>query len=107
MFFLKKGNYQLDAPNKKEDEKIKHTRNIVSLMDRNPALYDSIILHITHRHHIIDLLDAQPVQDVRHQCLEAHVLDTGDHFSGFEVFIGGVASAFTQVVYEISISSNR
>lgn len=58
--------------------------------------------HITHRDHVVDLGDTQPVQDVGHEGLEAHVLDTGDELGGFEVFVSGVSTAFAEIVHEVS-----
>lgn len=38
---------------------------------------------------------------IRHECLEAHVLDTGDVFGSLEVFACTIFSAFPSVVHEI------
>lgn len=37
-----------------------------TLEDRNALLYDGVVLHVRHAQHTINLLDTQPVQDVRH-----------------------------------------
>ena len=82
-----------------KDIQEKHTRDIVSLQDRYTRLNNSIVFpvdhdhqfrvlkfrevskkhkHITHGYHIIYLLDTEPMQYIRHQGLETHVLDTCD-----------------------------
>ena len=58
--------------------------------------------HITHRNHPMDVFDSQPVKDVRHQHLEPHVLHAGNELGRFEVLVRRVASAFAEVVNEIS-----
>ena len=57
--------------------------------------------HITHRNHVVDLLDAKPVQHVRHESLEAHVLHTSYELGRAEVLVCGVATALAKVVYQI------
>jgi hypothetical protein len=59
------------------------------------------IAHIAHRNHIVDLLDAQPVQDVRHEHLKAHVLHARNQFCCTEVLVRRVAAAFAEVVDQI------
>lgn len=54
-----------------------------------------------HGYHVIDLLNSQPVQHVRHQRLEPHILDPGDQLGGFEVPIGGISGSFARVVDEV------
>jgi hypothetical protein len=58
--------------------------------------------HVTHGDHMVDFGDAEPVQDVRHERLEAHVLDASDELGRLEVLVGRVSSTLTQVVDEIS-----
>lgn len=58
-------------------------------------------LHVAHRHHVVDLLDTQPVQNVGHERLESHVLHTGDELSRLEVLVSGVTTTFAEVVHEI------
>ena len=41
------------------------------------------------------------MQDIRHQCLESHILDTSDHLSRLEVLVRRVTATFPQVVDEI------
>ena len=57
--------------------------------------------HVAHRDHIVDLRDAEPVQDVGHERLEAHVLHACDELRGLEVLVRGVAAALAQVVHEV------
>lgn len=58
-------------------------------------------VHVTHRNHVVDFLDTEPVQDVGHECLEAHVLDTRDELCRFEVLVGGVTTPLPQVVDKV------
>ena len=51
-----------------------------------------VVLHVAHRHQAIDARDAEPVQHVRHQLLEAHVLHAGDALGAREVGRGAVAA---------------
>lgn len=50
--------------------------------------------HIAHRNHVVDLLDSQPMQDVGHECLEPHILDTSDELGRLEVSISAVTATF-------------
>ena len=58
-------------------------------------------VHIAHRHHVVDLLDTEPVQHVGHERLETHVLDARDEFRRFEVLVGGVTATLAQVVDQV------
>lgn len=58
-------------------------------------------LHIAHRDHVVDLSDTKPVQHVRHQRLEAHILDSGNELRGLEVLVCRVTAALTEVIYEV------
>lgn len=60
------------------------------------------VVHVTHGHHVINLLDAEPVEYVGHERLEAHVLNTRDEFRRLEVLVRGIAAAFTEIVHEVS-----
>ena len=73
-------------------------RNIIPLQNRDSTGHDRVVFHIAHADHVVDLLDAEPVQDVGHEGLETHVFDSGDDFSATEVFIGAVTTAFSEVV---------
>jgi hypothetical protein len=42
------------------------------------------------------------VKDVRHKSLEPHILDACDNLGGFEIFVCRIASAFAEVVNEVS-----
>ena len=57
--------------------------------------------HVTHRHHVVDLLDAEPVKDVGHERLETHVLDAGDKLGRLEVLVGRVTTTLAQIVNEV------
>ena len=64
------------------------------------SIYESAA-HIAHRNHVVDLPDAQPVQDVRHERLEAHVLHACNQFRCTEVLVRRVAAALAEVVDQI------
>lgn len=51
--------------------------------------------------HSIDLGDTEPMQNIGHECLEAHILDPGDVFRAFEVFACAIGAAFSCIVYKI------
>ena len=67
-------------------------RNVHPLADLDARAGDGVVLHVAHRHQAVDLADAQPVQHVGHQLLEAHVLHAGHAFGAGEVLVGGVAA---------------
>ena len=107
------------------------TRYVVSLVDRDPRLDYGVVFpattvvskhphphhsplpilqtttnsHITHRHHIINLPNPQPMQHVRHQRLEPHVLHARNELRRLEVLVRGVASALTKVVHQVSVGA--
>lgn len=56
-----------------------------------------------HGDHVIDLLHSQPVQHVRHQRLEPHILYPGDQLGGLEVPVGGISASFARVVDEVYV----
>jgi hypothetical protein len=58
-------------------------------------------VHITHRNHVVDLLNAEPVQYIWHKSLEAHVLHASNQLGRAEVLVRGVATALAKVVYQI------
>src|SRR5690606_9849284 len=66
----------------------------------DPRSRDGVALHVAHGNEAVDLLDAEPMQWVRHQLLKAHVLHAGDTLGAREVLTGAVATvlAFTRVV---------
>ena len=67
-----------------------------------PARHDGVVLHVAHRDEPVDGAHAQPVQHVRHQLLEAHVLHAGHALGAGEVLLGAVAArlALARVVDE-------
>ena len=101
----------------------RRTGDIVTLEDRDAGLHDSVVFpdvtrdelgpsstkgrtirgnsHVAHRHHVVDLLDPKPVQDVGHERLEAHVLHASDKLGRLEILIGRIAATLAQVVYKI------
>src|SRR6266481_2177052 len=67
-------------------------RNRELLHHLNPLGLERIALAVRHRHPAIDPADAEPVENVGHQLLKAHVLHTGDAFGTAEIGVGGVAA---------------
>src|SRR5439155_24124942 len=61
-----------------------------------------LVLDIRHRHPAVDAGDAEPMEDIGHQLLEAHVLDAGDALGTAEISVGGVTAglALARVVDE-------
>lgn len=58
-------------------------------------------VHITHANHIIDLPNPHPMQHIRHERLEPHVLHARDELRRAEIFVCRVAVAFAEVVDEV------
>jgi hypothetical protein len=52
---------------------------------------------------VVNLLDAEPVQDIGHESLEAHVFDTGDELRGLEILVRAVTSTLAEVVDEVPV----
>src|SRR5688572_12829399 len=67
-------------------------RNLHALADFDAAAGDGAVLVVAHADEAMDLADAEPVQHVGHQFLEAHVLHAGDAFGAQEVLVGAVAA---------------
>lgn len=57
---------------------------------------------LAHAQHAVNLGDAQPVEDVRHQRLEAHVLHARHVLGTFEVVGGAVFATLASVIYDCS-----
>lgn len=45
-----------------------------ALEDLDSCLHDGVVFHVRHGEHAVDLFDSEPVQDVWHEGLEAHLL---------------------------------
>lgn len=60
-----------------------------------------------HGDHVIDLLHSQPVQHVRHQRLESHILHPGDQLGRLEVPIGGISGSFARVVDQVCMGVKK
>src|SRR5690606_33409808 len=56
------------------------------------AVDDGLELHVAHGDQPVDARDAEPVQHVGHQFLEAHILHAGDAFRALEIGLGPVAA---------------
>jgi hypothetical protein len=57
-----------------------------------PGSRDGVVLHVRHGHEPVDAADAEPVQHVGHELLEAGVLDAGHAFGALEIGGGLVAA---------------
>ena len=56
------------------------------LLDHGDALgRERVVLHVAHRRPAVDARDAEPMEDVGHELLEAHVLHAGHAFGALEV----------------------
>src|SRR5258708_4693080 len=77
-------------------------RDLDALDDFDAAVDDRFELDAAHRDEAVDAGDAEPVQHVGHQLLEAHVLHAGDAFGALEIGRGAVAAvlALARVVDE-------
>lgn len=58
---------------------------------------------LAHAQHAVDLGDPEPVEDVRHEGLEPHVLDAGNVFGPFEVVRCAIFPAFPRVVHHCAM----
>jgi hypothetical protein len=56
---------------------------------------------LAHAQHPVNLLDTQPMKDVRHQSLESHILYTGNVLGSFEILRGSIQSSLPCVINEV------
>jgi hypothetical protein len=93
--------------------------NLAMVPQNLPLANDRVVLHtfdnvnkmylvdpvtgdlLAHTQHPINLLDTEPVQNVRHQCLKSHVFDTCNVFCTLEVLRGTVQSTLSGIVDKI------
>lgn len=75
--------------------------NLIPLSDRNPTTNDRIILHVTHRDQIVDMLDPQKVEYIWHKCLVSRIFHTRYTLGIVEVLGGRIPSSLTSIVYHI------
>lgn len=66
---------------------------------------------LAHAQHSVNLGDTQPVKDIRHQGLEAHVLYTGNVLGALEIVRCKICPALSRVVhncrtFSVSLSSH-
>lgn len=54
---------------------------------------------LAHAQHAVNLLDAEPVENVGHESLESHVLDSCDIFRALEVVGCAVGSTLSGIVH--------
>ncbi len=67
-------------------------RNLDAVHDLDAALDDGVVLHVAHADEVVDLRDAEPVQDVGHQGLKTRILNTSNTLSAVEIPARWVAS---------------
>src|SRR5689334_21763443 len=67
-------------------------RDLDPLDHLDAALHERLELRVAHGDEAVDARDAQPMQHVGHQLLEAHVLQAGDAFGALEISRGAVAA---------------
>lgn len=72
-----------------------------ALMDRDALVDDSVVLHVTHTKHAVNLRDTKPVQNVGHKRLEAHIFDTSNVLCSLEIFARSVFAALAGIVNEV------
>ncbi len=98
---------------------------VVALENRNPGLHNGVVfptikfvsalrrwskvrdLHVTHGHHVVDLLNTEPVQDVGHESLEAHVFDARDLLRRLEILIGRIATPLAKIVDQVPMDRTK
>lgn len=56
---------------------------------------------LAHTQHAIYLLDSKPVQDIRHQGLESHILHASNILSPFEVLGGAIGRPLSSIVDKV------
>jgi hypothetical protein len=59
------------------------------------------VLHVGHGHKAVNLGDSEPVEDIRHERLEAHILDSCDVLGSLEVLCGGISSSLAGIVDQV------
>lgn len=72
-----------------------------TLMDWDALVNNSIMLHVAHTQHSINLGDTKPVKNVGHKRLEAHVFDTSNVLRSLEVLAGSVFASLSGIVNEV------
>lgn len=55
---------------------------------------------LAHAQHAVYLGDAEPVEYIRHQCLEAHILNAGHILGPLEVVGGAILTTLAGVVHD-------
>ena len=73
-------------------------RDFYSVDDLDAGLDDGVVLHVAHADEVVDLRDAQPVQDVGHQRLESRILNTCYRLGTVEIPTKGQVSRLDGVV---------
>lgn len=89
-----------------------------ALVDGYTLIYNRIVFHtaivstcrnsvlqgrnkLGHAQHAINLGDAQPVQYIRHQSLEPHILGACNHLGALKVFAGSVGATLSSIVDQV------
>src|SRR5262252_3648081 len=75
-------------------------RDLIYHLD--PLRHQRVAFQVRHRDPPVDPADPEPVEDIRHQLLKAHVLHPGNALGAAEISVGSVASrlALAGVVHE-------
>jgi hypothetical protein len=76
-------------------------RELYPFGDGDALANDGIVFHVAHAEHTIDFFDTKPVQDIRHQRLEAHVLDASNVFGALEVVGSAIGTPLPCVIYQV------
>src|SRR5215207_6573688 len=63
-----------------------------ALEDLDAGRENRVVFHVRHGHEAVDAGDAEPVEHVRHELLEARVLHAGDAFGALEIGRGLIAA---------------
>lgn len=74
---------------------------LIPLPDRNPTANDRVILHVTHRDQVVDMLDTQKVEYIRHKCLVSRIFYPGYTLGVVKVLCGGITSSLTSIVHHV------
>src|SRR5262249_50945489 len=83
----------LDFNSRIERYQLIRDRELLHYLD--PLRLQSIALDVRHRDPAVDPADAEPVKNIRHQLLKAHVLHTSDALGAAEIAVGGVAAGLS------------
>ena len=69
-----------------------------SIVSKIPKTQATRRTSLAHTQHPVNLLYPQPVQDIGHQRLKSHVLDSGNIFGALKIIRGSVGSSFPRII---------